>query len=117
LQLPLPKSINEKLVCSSISSTKDVDGFRAVNMGQLALNRPALYPCTPLGVMEMIKRSNIPTEGKNAVVIGRSKNVGLPIALLLHSHPYSKYTRTEIKTGSMQTGKNIYYKLKKTKKN
>ncbi|CAG9839763.1 unnamed protein product [Diabrotica balteata] len=85
VQLPVPEHISEKNVCNAVDPKKDVDGFHITNMGRLALNLDTLVPCTALGVIELIKRSQIDTFGKNVVVCGRSKNVGLPIALLLHS--------------------------------
>ncbi|XP_069953547.1 bifunctional methylenetetrahydrofolate dehydrogenase/cyclohydrolase, mitochondrial isoform X2 [Cherax quadricarinatus] len=84
VQLPLPGHIEEKVVCNSVSPEKDVDGFHVVNIGRFCLDMHSMAPCTPLGVMELIKRYGIKTFGKNAVVCGRSKNVGMPIAMLLH---------------------------------
>ena len=85
VQLPLPEHMNEKKVASTVVYTKDVDGFHVENMGALALKgwEPAFVACTPRGVMELLKRSNISVEGKKAVVIGRSNIVGIPISLLL----------------------------------
>lgn len=85
VQLPLPSHIDERTICDAISCSKDVDGFNEKNVGRLCLDIHALIPCTALGVQELIKRSNIETFGKNVVVVGRSKNVGLPIFMLLHS--------------------------------
>lgn len=85
VQLPVPKSICEKTICQAIIPSKDVDGFHLSNIGNLALNTNGLIPATAYGVKELIVRSKIPTLGKTAVVIGRSKHVGFPIALLLHS--------------------------------
>uniref|UniRef100_A0A2M3Z4J1 methenyltetrahydrofolate cyclohydrolase n=1 Tax=Anopheles braziliensis TaxID=58242 RepID=A0A2M3Z4J1_9DIPT len=85
VQLPLPGHINERKVCNSVSCDKDVDGFNERNVGRLCLDMNTLIPCTPLGVQELLKRANIETFGKNAVVVGRSKNVGMPIAMLLHA--------------------------------
>lgn len=85
VQLPLPKHINERTICDAVCCDKDVDGFNEKNVGRLCLDINSLIPCTALGVQELIKRSNIDTFGKNAVVIGRSKNVGLPIFMLLHA--------------------------------
>ncbi|KAK2582957.1 hypothetical protein KPH14_009014 [Odynerus spinipes] len=85
VQLPLPKGLNEKEVCQAISPKKDVDGFHLENIGNLTLDNKGIIPATALGVKELIVRSNIETFGKHAVVIGRSKHVGLPIALLLHA--------------------------------
>lgn len=85
VQLPLPSHMNERLVCSAVNPEKDVDGFHVVNVGQLVLGQNTLAPCTPMGVLELIKRSGVETFGKNAVVCGRSKNVGMPIAMMLHA--------------------------------
>uniref|UniRef100_A0A1B6C2H7 methenyltetrahydrofolate cyclohydrolase n=1 Tax=Clastoptera arizonana TaxID=38151 RepID=A0A1B6C2H7_9HEMI len=85
VQLPLPDHITERTICNAISPNKDIDGFHIVNVGRFCLDMKTLIPCTPLGVQELIKRSGIQTLGKNAVVCGRSKNVGMPIAMLLHA--------------------------------
>lgn len=85
VQLPLPKGMNDKEVCQAIIPKKDVDGFHLVNLGNLTLDKSSIVPATPLAVKELILRSKIETFGKNAVVVGRSKHVGLPIALLLHA--------------------------------
>ncbi|KOX67514.1 Bifunctional methylenetetrahydrofolate dehydrogenase/cyclohydrolase, mitochondrial, partial [Melipona quadrifasciata] len=85
VQLPLPKHMNEHEVCQAIVPNKDVDGFHLQNLGSLASNSNGIIPATALAVKELIIRSNIKTFGKNAVVVGRSKHVGLPIALLLHA--------------------------------
>lgn len=83
VQLPLPKGIDEKRVLSEVSPKKDVDGFHAVNAGNLLLGNPCLSACTPTGIMELIKSTGESVEGKHAVVIGRSNIVGKPIALML----------------------------------
>ncbi|XP_058806199.1 bifunctional methylenetetrahydrofolate dehydrogenase/cyclohydrolase, mitochondrial [Phymastichus coffea] len=85
VQLPVPEHINERKVCQAIVPTKDVDGFHLQNIGKLALNDKSIIPATALGVKELIVRSKISTFGKNAVIIGRSKHVGFPMALLFHS--------------------------------
>jgi len=85
VQLPMPKHISERAVCNAVSPGKDVDGFHVVNVGRFCTDLDAFIPATPAGVIEMIKRSGFETFGKNAVVCGRSKNVGMPIAMLLHS--------------------------------
>nr|XP_040228692.2 bifunctional methylenetetrahydrofolate dehydrogenase/cyclohydrolase, mitochondrial isoform X1 [Anopheles coluzzii]XP_040228693.2 bifunctional methylenetetrahydrofolate dehydrogenase/cyclohydrolase, mitochondrial isoform X1 [Anopheles coluzzii] len=85
IQLPVPNHIDERKVCNAVSCDKDVDGFNERNIGRLCLDMNTLIPCTPLGVQELIKRTGIETFGKNAVVVGRSKNVGMPIAMLLHA--------------------------------
>lgn len=83
VQMPLPRQIDSKKILDAVIPAKDVDGFHPVNVGNLVANRPALVACTPAGVMEILRRSNIPMEGANAVVIGRSDIVGKPMALLL----------------------------------
>ncbi|KAJ6798578.1 bifunctional protein FolD 2 [Iris pallida] len=85
VQLPLPKHINEERVLSEISIEKDVDGFHPLNIGKLAMKgrEPLFSPCTPKGCLELLSRSGITIKGKNAVVVGRSNIVGLPVSLLL----------------------------------
>ncbi|WP_411347400.1 bifunctional methylenetetrahydrofolate dehydrogenase/methenyltetrahydrofolate cyclohydrolase FolD [Paenibacillus sp. WLX2291] len=83
VQLPLPKHIEEKAVIDAISPIKDVDGFHPINVGNLVIGDDSLLPCTPAGVIEMIKRTGIDLSGKHAVVIGRSNIVGKPVSLLL----------------------------------
>ncbi|XP_046697625.1 bifunctional methylenetetrahydrofolate dehydrogenase/cyclohydrolase, mitochondrial isoform X2 [Silurus meridionalis] len=85
VQLPLPEHIDERRICNAVSPDKDVDGFHVVNVGRLCLDQSSMLPATPWGVWEIIKRTGIPTLGKNVVVAGRSKNVGMPIAMLLHT--------------------------------
>ncbi|HTB95084.1 MAG TPA: bifunctional 5,10-methylenetetrahydrofolate dehydrogenase/5,10-methenyltetrahydrofolate cyclohydrolase [Candidatus Sulfotelmatobacter sp.] len=83
IQLPLPSQIDSKRVLEAVDPTKDVDGFHPVSMGRLVSNRPGLVACTPAGCMELLRRNQIPVEGANAVVLGRSDIVGKPMALLL----------------------------------
>ena len=83
IQLPLPKHVDAKRLLDAISPAKDVDGFHPVNAGRLQSGRPALAPCTPAGVIEILKRSGIAISGKHAVVLGRSDIVGKPAAMLL----------------------------------
>jgi methylenetetrahydrofolate dehydrogenase (NADP+) / methenyltetrahydrofolate cyclohydrolase len=83
VQLPLPGHIDSHKVIETIASEKDVDGFHVANAGALMTGRPQFRPCTPYGVMEMLKAYDIPVAGKHAVVIGRSNIVGKPMALLL----------------------------------
>jgi methylenetetrahydrofolate dehydrogenase (NADP+) / methenyltetrahydrofolate cyclohydrolase len=83
IQLPLPKHVDAKFLLDSVSPAKDVDGFHPVNAGKLQAGRPALAPCTPAGVIEILKRSNLPISGQNAVIVGRSDIVGKPVAMLL----------------------------------
>ena len=82
-QLPLPKGLNETAILDRISPDKDVDAFHPENVGRILQGRPRFLPCTPAGIMELIRRSNIETKGKNAVVLGRSDIVGKPMAALL----------------------------------
>jgi methylenetetrahydrofolate dehydrogenase (NADP+)/methenyltetrahydrofolate cyclohydrolase len=83
IQLPLPKQVDAKTVLDAILPGKDVDGLHPVNAGLLQAGRPALAPCTPAGVIEILKRSGIPMAGQHAVVVGRSDLVGKPAAMLL----------------------------------
>ncbi len=83
VQLPLPKQIDENAVLEKINPAKDVDGFNPINVGRLSQGQIALAPCTPAGVIEILKRSNIEIAGKHAVVLGRSNIVGKPMAMLL----------------------------------
>ncbi len=83
VQLPLPPQVNSKKVLEAVDPAKDVDGFHPSSLGRLVSGRPGLVPCTPAGVMEILRRSGIPIEGANAVVLGRSDIVGKPMALLL----------------------------------
>lgn len=84
IQLPLPKHIDENKVLLKINPDKDVDGFHPINIGRLVIGIDGMVPCTPAGIFELLKRSNIETKGKHAVVIGRSNIVGKPIANLLY---------------------------------
>jgi len=83
VQLPLPKQIDSKKVLEAVDPAKDVDGFHPVSLGRLVSNRPGLVACTPAGCMEILRRYDVPIEGANAVVLGRSDIVGKPMALLL----------------------------------
>lgn len=83
VQLPLPAAISEAKVLQAIDPAKDVDAFHPENVGLLSQGRPRFLPCTPHGILEMLRRSGVPTAGHKAVVIGRSDIVGKPIALLL----------------------------------
>jgi methylenetetrahydrofolate dehydrogenase (NADP+)/methenyltetrahydrofolate cyclohydrolase len=83
VQLPLPGHIDSKKVLLAVDPAKDVDGFHPMNVGYLSTQRPGLVPCTPAGVMEILRRSNIPVAGQEAVVVGRSDIVGKPVAMLL----------------------------------
>ncbi|WKK82196.1 bifunctional 5,10-methylenetetrahydrofolate dehydrogenase/5,10-methenyltetrahydrofolate cyclohydrolase [Marivirga arenosa] len=88
VQLPLPKHINVDKVLNAINPEKDVDGFHPVNYGRMASNLPAYIPATPFGVMEFLKRYEIPTRGKHCVVVGRSHIVGSPVSILMGSANY-----------------------------
>jgi methylenetetrahydrofolate dehydrogenase (NADP+)/methenyltetrahydrofolate cyclohydrolase len=83
VQLPLPAHVDAKKVLLTVDPNKDVDGFHPMNVGNLSTQRPGLVPCTPAGVMEILRRSQIPVAGQEAVVIGRSDIVGKPVAMLL----------------------------------
>jgi methylenetetrahydrofolate dehydrogenase (NADP+)/methenyltetrahydrofolate cyclohydrolase len=83
VQLPLPKHIDERVILEMIDAEKDVDGFHPINTGRLMQGYEGLVPCTPAGVIEILKRSDINIAGKHAVVVGRSNIVGKPMAMLL----------------------------------
>lgn len=83
VQLPLPKHIDELKVTQAIDPKKDVDGFHPRNIGNMILNLPGFLPATPAGILELIRRNDIPTEGKNCVIIGRSNIVGTPLSIML----------------------------------
>ena len=83
VQMPLPRQIDSKKILDAVDPAKDVDGFHPLNVGRLVAGRPNLVACTPAGVMEILRRSGIPLEGANAVVMGRSDIVGKPMAILL----------------------------------
>jgi len=86
VQLPLPKQVDAKAVLLAVDPAKDVDGFHPVNVGNLSTQRAGLVPCTPLGVIEILKRSGVEIAGAGAVVVGRSDIVGKPVAMLLTNH-------------------------------
>ncbi len=83
IQLPLPAHVDTKRLLEAVTPAKDVDGFHPVNVGRLQSGQPGLQPCTPAGVMEMLRRRGLSVAGKNAVVLGRSDIVGKPMAMLL----------------------------------
>lgn len=83
VQLPLPKHVDTKRLLEAVSPEKDVDGFHPINAGRLQSGQPALAPCTPAGIMEILRRSGIDVAGKSAVVLGRSDIVGKPAAMML----------------------------------
>ena len=87
VQLPLPRIIDSSTILDRIDPAKDVDGFHPINVGLLQQGRPQLVPCTPAGIMELLRRENIDIKGRRAVIVGRSDIVGKPMAmLLLHAH-------------------------------
>jgi methylenetetrahydrofolate dehydrogenase (NADP+)/methenyltetrahydrofolate cyclohydrolase len=83
IQLPLPKHVDTKRLLEAVSPEKDVDGFHPVNVGRLQSGQPSLAPCTPAGIMEILRRGDLPVVGKHAVIVGRSDIVGKPAAMLL----------------------------------
>ncbi|MCC4212467.1 bifunctional 5,10-methylenetetrahydrofolate dehydrogenase/5,10-methenyltetrahydrofolate cyclohydrolase [Leeuwenhoekiella parthenopeia] len=83
VQLPLPKHIDEQKVLLAVDADKDVDGFHPTNFGKMAQDMPVFIPATPFGIMELLKRYKVPTEGKHTVVIGRSHIVGRPMSILM----------------------------------
>jgi len=83
VQLPLPKHINETRVLNAINPNKDVDGFHPVNIGKLMIGDAVFYPCTPLGIQQLLVKNGIQTDGAEVVVVGRSNIVGKPIAMML----------------------------------
>jgi len=95
VQLPLPLGLESQSILDLIDPCKDVDGFHPVNIGRLAAGLPGLRPCTPAGCIELLKRHNLPTRGKRAVVVGRSNIVGKPLAMMLmQSGEYADATVT-----------------------
>lgn len=83
VQLPLPKNFDQEKIINAIDAKKDVDGFHPENFGRMALEMPAFLPATPFGIMELLERYNIDTQGKHTVVIGRSRIVGKPMSILM----------------------------------
>jgi methylenetetrahydrofolate dehydrogenase (NADP+) / methenyltetrahydrofolate cyclohydrolase len=83
VQLPLPSQVDSKKILMAVDPAKDVDGFHPVNVGFLSTQRPGLVPCTPAGILQILRRSNVPIAGQQAVVVGRSDIVGKPTAMLL----------------------------------
>src|ERR1043166_2738783 len=100
VQLPLPKQINKHAILEGVDPKKDVDGFHSSNVGSLVLGHETLVACTPLGIMELLRRSDVKIEGANAVVLGRSDDVGKPQALLL-MHANATVTICHSKTRSL----------------
>jgi methylenetetrahydrofolate dehydrogenase (NADP+)/methenyltetrahydrofolate cyclohydrolase len=87
VQLPLPRHMDERRVIRAIDPAKDVDGFTPVNLGRMLLEEPCYIPCTPRGIIELLKRSGVPTNGAHAVVVGRSNIVGKPLENLPSASP------------------------------
>lgn len=102
VQLPLPKHINEEAVIQAISPEKDVDGFHPETVGNMCIRSKGFLPCTPAGVIQLLKRSNIKIEGKECVVVGRSNIVGKPMAILL-LRENGTVTITHSKTEDLKT--------------
>lgn len=88
VQLPLPKHIDENKVIQQINPAKDIDGFHPVNMGRMAMNLPSYLPATPFGILQLIEKYNIETNGRRVVVLGRSHIVGSPVSILLSRKTY-----------------------------
>ena len=88
VQLPLPAHIDELKITQAIDPLKDVDGFHPQNLGNMMLNLPGFLPATPMGILELIKRTKIETEGKNCVILGRSNIVGMPLSVMLGRNTY-----------------------------
>ena len=96
VQLPLPRHIDEEKVNLAIDPKKDVDGFHPVNVGRMTLGMPAYLPATPQGILTMLERYDIPTEGRNCVVLGRSNIVGRPMSILLSQKGYPGNATVEL---------------------
>ena len=104
VQLPLPKHIKEQEVLLAINPDKDADGFHPTNFGRMALGLEAFIPATPYGILELLSQYQIPTDGKNVVVIGRSDIVGRPISILLSQKPWNAtVTLTHSRTQNLAT--------------
>lgn len=102
VQLPLPRHISEQNVILAINPDKDVDGFHPINAGRLLIGSPGFVPCTPAGILELLRVANVETSGKHAVVVGRSNIVGKPIATLLaQKRPQGNATVTLCHTGTV----------------
>ncbi len=98
VQLPLPKHINEEKIITHIDPKKDVDGFHPINVGNMFLKHASLEPCTPLGIIEILKRYTLPIEGKHVVIIGRSNIVGKPLGIMfLREHATVTYCHSRTK--------------------
>jgi len=104
VQLPLPRHIDGQRVIDAIDPEKDVDGFHPVSVGNMVLGRPGFLPCTPMGVLALLREFNIPVAGSHAVVVGRSNIVGRPLANLL-TRPEYNATVTVCHTGTRDLGR------------
>ncbi|WP_017472278.1 bifunctional methylenetetrahydrofolate dehydrogenase/methenyltetrahydrofolate cyclohydrolase FolD [Amphibacillus jilinensis] len=104
VQLPLPEHINEQHIIEAINPDKDVDGFHPISIGRLLTNQDTFLPCTPLGILTMLKSKNIEIAGKHVVVVGRSNIVGKPVGqLLLNEHATVTYCHSKTKDMSLYT--------------
>ncbi len=105
VQLPLPKGLDESAVLRAVRPEKDVDGFHPMNVGRMVIGAEAFWPCTPHGVIQMLARSGVRTEGAHVVIVGRSNIVGKPLAnLLLQKAPHANATVTVCHTGTRDMG-------------
>jgi methylenetetrahydrofolate dehydrogenase (NADP+)/methenyltetrahydrofolate cyclohydrolase len=105
IQLPLPKHIDEHKILLAVNPSKDVDGFHPENVGRMALNLPCFLPATPAGIIELLARYKVETEGKHCVVIGRSHIVGMPVSILMQRNGYpgnATVTITHSKTRNLR---------------
>ncbi|MBF0299884.1 MAG: bifunctional methylenetetrahydrofolate dehydrogenase/methenyltetrahydrofolate cyclohydrolase FolD [Oligoflexia bacterium] len=103
-QLPLPPHINEKKIIERIDPKKDVDGINPINIGRLCYGSPLYYPCTPFGIVQLLKRSNIEISGKHVVIVGRGPTIGRPLSIILSSKGFdSTVTVCHSKSTSIQT--------------
>ncbi len=109
VQLPLPDHISEKAVIERISPDKDVDGFHPLNVGKMLLGEDTFLPCTPHGIVELLKKTNVDLSGKEVVVVGRSNIVGKPVGqLLLNENATVTYCHSRTKNMSEHTKKQIF---------
>lgn len=105
VQLPLPDQIDENKILNRVDPDKDVDGFHPVNVGRLVIGEPLFVACTPQGVIELLKRSNVEIKGADAVIVGRSNIVGKPVAMLLmHEHATVTVCHSRTKDLAQKTG-------------
>ena len=122
VQLPLPKHIDPQKILMAVNADKDIDGFHPTNFGKMALSLPTFISATPFGIMELLKRYNVDTSGKHAVVIGRSDIVGRPISILMSqkSNPGNStvtlaHSRTKKYRGINKAGRYCYFGSRNTK--